>query len=40
LCHDKFGYGRISASSAFVEADFNIIKNVLLKNEETPVRAG
>lgn len=38
ICRGKFGYGRIPASSASVEADFNIIKNVLLKNEETPMR--
>lgn len=38
ICRDKFGYGRIPASSASVEADFNIIKNVFLKNEETPMR--
>lgn len=38
ICRDKFGYGRIPASSASVEADFNIIKNIFLKNEETPMR--
>lgn len=38
ICRDKFGYGRVPASSASVEGDFNIIKNVLLKNEETPMR--
>jgi len=38
ICRDKFGYGRVPASSAAVEGDFNIIKNVLLKNEETPMR--
>lgn len=26
ICRDKFGYGRIPASNASVEADFNIIK--------------
>lgn len=36
ICRDQFGYGRIPASSASVESDFNIVKNVLLKNEETP----
>lgn len=38
ICRDKFGYGRIPASSVSVEADFNIIKNIFLKNEETPMR--
>lgn len=35
----KFGYGRIPASSASVEGDFHIIKNIFLKNEQTPMRA-
>lgn len=39
ICRDKFGYGRIPASSASVESDFNIVKNILLKTEQTPKRA-
>lgn len=39
VCRDKFGYGRIPASSASVEGEFNIIKNIFLKNETTPMRA-
>lgn len=27
ICRDKFGYGRVPASSASVESNFNIIKN-------------
>ncbi|XP_025997044.2 uncharacterized protein LOC113005544 [Solenopsis invicta] len=38
ICRDKFGYGRIPASSASVESDFNIIKNTFLKTEQTPMR--
>ena len=38
ICRDKFGYGRIPASSASVESDFNIIKNIFLKTEQTPMR--
>jgi len=39
ICRDKFGYGRIPASSASVESDFNIVKNIFLKTEQTPMRA-
>lgn len=39
LCRDKFGFGRIPASSASVESDFNIVKNIMLKTEKTPMRA-
>jgi len=40
ICRDKFEYGRVPTSSAAVEGDFNIIKNVLLKNAKmrTPMR--
>lgn len=38
ICRDKFGFGRIPASSASVEGDFHIIKNIFLKNEQTPMR--
>lgn len=38
ICRDKFGYGRVPASSASVESDFNIIKNIFLKTEQTPMR--
>lgn len=33
-----FGYGKINASSSAVEAEFNDIKNRLLKNEARPMR--
>jgi len=39
ICRDKFGYGRIPASSASVESDFNIMKNNFLKTEQIPTRA-
>lgn len=39
ICRDKFGFGRIPASSACVEGEFRIIKNIFLKNEITPMRA-
>lgn len=39
ICRDRFGYGRVPASSASVESDFNIIKNIMLKTEKTPMRA-
>lgn len=39
ICRDKFGYGRVPASSASVESDFNIIKNIFLKTDQTPMRA-
>lgn len=39
VCRNKFGFGRIPASSASVESDFNIIKNIMLKTEKTPMRA-
>jgi hypothetical protein len=38
ICRDKFGYGKISANSASVESDFNIIKNHFQKTEQTPMR--
>jgi len=37
ICRDKFGYGRIPASSASVESDFNMVKNIFLKTEQTPM---
>jgi len=36
---DKFGYGRVPASSAAVEAEFGIIKTQLLSNIKLPMRA-
>ncbi|KAL6416406.1 hypothetical protein ACFW04_013522 [Cataglyphis niger] len=39
ICQDRFGFDRVPASSASVESDFNIIKNIMLKNEKTPMRA-
>ncbi|KMQ85119.1 kda protein in nof-fb transposable element, partial [Lasius niger] len=39
ICKEKFGYGRVPASSASVESDFNIVKNIFLKTEQTPMRA-
>lgn len=39
IYRDKFGFGRVPASSANVESDFNIIKNIMLKTEKTPMRA-
>lgn len=36
---DKFGYGRVPASSAAVEAEFSIIKTQLLSNIKLPMRA-
>lgn len=39
ICRDKFGFGRIPASSASIEGDFHIIKNIFLKNEQTLMRA-
>lgn len=39
VVRDDFGFGRIPASSACVESDFNVIKNSFLKNEVTPMRA-
>jgi len=36
---DKFGYGRVSASSAAVETEFGIIKTQLLSNIKLPMRA-
>lgn len=38
ICKDKFGYGRVPASSASVESDFNIVKNIFFKTELTPMR--
>lgn len=39
VCHDDFGYGRVPASSASVEGEFNKIKNCVLKNYNLPIRA-
>jgi len=38
VCHDNFGYGRVPASSASVEGEFNKLKNCLLKNYSVPMR--
>lgn len=38
ICRDRFGFGRVPASAS-VESDFNIIKNIMLKNEKIPMRA-
>lgn len=38
MCGDKFGFGRIPASSASVKSEFNIIKN-MVKTEKSPMRA-
>lgn len=38
VVRNKFGYGRIPASSAHVESEFGKIKNLLLKDETTPMR--
>lgn len=38
IIRDEFGYGRIPASNASVESEFNIIKNSFLKNEVLPMR--
>ncbi|XP_039308812.1 uncharacterized protein LOC120358483 [Solenopsis invicta] len=38
VCRDNFGYGRIPASSASVEGEFNKIKNCILKNYSVPMR--
>lgn len=38
VVRDKFGYGRIPATSAQVESEFNKIKNLLLKDETLPMR--
>lgn len=34
VCRDDFGYGRVPASSAAVEGEFNKLKNNLLKNSK------
>lgn len=39
VCRDRFGYGRVPASSAAVESEFNNIRNRLLANETLPMRA-
>jgi len=38
VCRDDFGYGRIPASSAAVEGEFNKLKNNVLKNLNLPIR--
>jgi len=38
VCRDDFGYGRIPASSAAVEGEFNKLKNNVLKNFNLPIR--
>lgn len=38
VVREKFGYGRIPATSAHVEAEFGKIKNLLLKEATTPMR--
>lgn len=36
VCRDDFGYGRVPASSAAVEGEFNKLKNNIYKNENLP----
>lgn len=38
VCRDDFGYGRVPASSAAVEGEFNKLKNNLLKNSRHSLR--
>jgi len=38
VCRDDFGYGRVPASSAAVEGEFNKLKNNIYKNENLPIR--
>lgn len=38
VCRDDFGYGRVPASSAAVEGEFNKLKNNMLKNHNLPIR--
>lgn len=38
VCRDDFGYGRVPASSAPVEGEFNKLKNNILKNYNFPIR--
>lgn len=38
VCRDDFGYGRIPASSAAVEGEFNKLKNNIFKNHNLPIR--
>jgi len=38
VCRDDFGYGRVPASSAAVEGEFNKLNNYILKNYTLPVR--
>lgn len=38
VVRDKFGYGRVPASSAAVESEFNKLKTLLLRNETLPMR--
>ena len=38
VCRDDFEYGRVPATSAQVESDFNNIKNRLFKNKNLPMR--
>lgn len=38
VCHDDFGYGRVPASSAAIEGEFNKLKNTIFKNENLPIR--
>lgn len=39
VCRDKFGYGRVPASSAAVEAEFGIVKTQLFNNVKLPIRS-
>lgn len=38
VCRDDFEYGRVPASSAAVEGEFNKLKNNILKNYTLPIR--
>ncbi|XP_036147222.1 uncharacterized protein LOC118647099 [Monomorium pharaonis] len=38
VCRDDFGYGRVPASSAAVEGEFNKLKNNILKTYNLPIR--
>lgn len=38
VCRDDFGYGRVPATSAAVEGEFNKLKNNIFKNYNLPIR--
>ena len=38
VCHDKFGYGRVPATTAPCEGEWNKYKNGLLKHESSSLR--